>query len=297
MNSNHGRIAGWPGGFTLVELLVVISIIVLLTAMLIPALEQAVYRARLSTCMGQLRVIGSAVTDYAMDHGSWYPYNRAHAPDVRQNWQASMLRHNNPDWAGDVDMRPVLRRYIPDLNKVMNDPLTHEPVDVVETDAQLVHGSYSQWFGWAYIWEYPASSTNLGRPDGAFKIGRRFSHTWDWDNARPTFQQFDALAGDFDRVNPSDYGSHPDHPRPRLRIWKRQDGTTAGGTKTITLSVWIRKTSGVTRGLLDTNFAYQDLSVRQFNGVDVRDDRMARIPEYNNGSSTPTNDIVQIPRQ
>ncbi len=41
--------------FTLVELLVVVSIIAVLLAMLSPALEEAAYRAQQAKCLGNIR--------------------------------------------------------------------------------------------------------------------------------------------------------------------------------------------------------------------------------------------------
>jgi prepilin-type N-terminal cleavage/methylation domain-containing protein len=60
-------------GFTLVELLVVISIISLLIAILVPALSKARDTSRSMLCMNNLRSIGQADYMYTADNENWYP--------------------------------------------------------------------------------------------------------------------------------------------------------------------------------------------------------------------------------
>jgi len=60
-------------GFTLVELLVVIAIIALLAAMLFPAFARARESARKTTCISNLRQMGSALLMYVQDYDEFYP--------------------------------------------------------------------------------------------------------------------------------------------------------------------------------------------------------------------------------
>ncbi|MBR2345450.1 MAG: prepilin-type N-terminal cleavage/methylation domain-containing protein [Lentisphaeria bacterium] len=59
--------------FTLIELLVVIAIIAILAAMLLPALQQARERGRMSNCTGNIREIGNATIMYLGSFDDFYP--------------------------------------------------------------------------------------------------------------------------------------------------------------------------------------------------------------------------------
>lgn len=62
-----------PAGFTLLELLVVISILGVLVALAVPALGDARVAANRGKCMGNQRQIGLALQVYANDHGGEFP--------------------------------------------------------------------------------------------------------------------------------------------------------------------------------------------------------------------------------
>src|SRR5688572_15652693 len=57
-----------PRGFTLLELLVVVTIIVILISVMVPALERAQTQAGKVKCMGNLRAFSQAIRLYASDH-------------------------------------------------------------------------------------------------------------------------------------------------------------------------------------------------------------------------------------
>ena len=65
-------------GFTLVELLIVISIIALLAALLLPALSQAREHAYFAVCKNNLRQIGIACTIYAADNRGDLPEGQSY---------------------------------------------------------------------------------------------------------------------------------------------------------------------------------------------------------------------------
>lgn len=64
-----------PCAFTLVELLVCIAIIVMLVALLLPALQRVKETAKNTKCINNLRQISIATFTYAADNNGFAPYN------------------------------------------------------------------------------------------------------------------------------------------------------------------------------------------------------------------------------
>lgn len=64
---------GFTGGFTLMELLVVISIIAILIGILLPVLSAARSRANKVACMANLRQVGIGIQAYVAGSKEYYP--------------------------------------------------------------------------------------------------------------------------------------------------------------------------------------------------------------------------------
>lgn len=90
---------GGRTAFTLVELLVVVSIIALLIGVLLPSLRQAREQAKATVCLGQLHTLGQGIAMYTLDNNDAMAPGRLPNLGDGVNWQMKV--------AGGMKYRPT----------------------------------------------------------------------------------------------------------------------------------------------------------------------------------------------
>ncbi len=79
-------------GFTLVEMLLVVAIIVILIAMLLPSLQWSREYARRDLCLANLHHIGQTASSYAVDNAQYLPSSAGHAGNWLWDLNSSTAR-------------------------------------------------------------------------------------------------------------------------------------------------------------------------------------------------------------
>lgn len=123
-------------GFTLVELLLVISIILVLLAMLVPLYGDLLARLRVLECQGNLRTFGAALKLYTHDHGGSFPPMQATGhpqPLVEEMAQDAGLTLNEGNPMGGYHWSIILWPYHRSLSSYTcpSDPAAESPEDFI----------------------------------------------------------------------------------------------------------------------------------------------------------------------
>lgn len=104
----NAKCTPYPGGFTLVELLVVVAVISMLTAILTPTLHAARQRARTTACAARLQQWGLAFACYANENRGVWPHCDGLDRGPRPLSHPRVSREDVADWHGWVDLLPPL---------------------------------------------------------------------------------------------------------------------------------------------------------------------------------------------
>ena len=271
-------------GFTLLELLVVVTIIVILLALLMPAMDKALTAAEMAKCGSNLKTIGAASINYAQGNQQKFPkrYN--------YNWDALMFRLN-----GTFDLRVAFAPYC-GLDAFVDPLLPATKLDDGSNPdknsfACVIYSNYSVYTGWGI-------ATQVNSPGWPFmdKLGDRFA----WQDPNITngpIYKFNLLAADEDYLWRNNYttASHPDKDG-LMGIQKFQDEFTdpaiqaaiPAHSNLATICWWNVGLPAAARGPIDTQFVHDDGSVNRFDNVVMEDERMALcvvtgVDEYNKG--------------
>jgi type II secretory pathway pseudopilin PulG len=261
----------FPGAFTLVELLVVITIIVVLLSLLAPAMDKAVYEAELAVCGANLKGLATAVTAYSGEHRRTYPFH--------QTYQDPGMRPIYLNWSyNGYDDRPLLSKYV-SINKNLQCPLAGAMgLEAQENDADTqAITSYEMWFGWK--WQAP------GAGGGMTKLGDRMG----WNG-----YEFDVLASDID-AQEDGVGyfqtAHPDRDGRLInKAGRNEDSTGLNVVFKFTARFWITPDANtVGRGTIDRHFAHEDTSVERMKdlkeGDDLTEKRTVDLPHFGNNGN------------
>ncbi len=169
--------------FTLIELLVVVSIIALLIAILLPALQRGREEATRTACLVNVRSLGQAAYNYAVDHDGKFPDrnlpNTHPAPSI---WKTDGSADYRKVWVGYIEGYTI-----EDQGETFYSPSNPYPVALSLPGERWPHGSTSTYqSGYVFYGNFRVGSPN-------WEPGYAFTSL---DDAQPNSQLWSDLAED-----------------------------------------------------------------------------------------------------
>ena len=255
---NGARLTAGPRTFTLIELLVCIVVIMILMALLMPALSKVRYRAKLVVCMNNQKQVATAALMYASSNDARHLDRSRLLRDTRGYPAPFSLKEyavNNP-----FDERAYLSEYIPfDAFQCA----FHPRQDYLASSADHIRGNYSLYAGWKLM----PGEKQMKKLGDTMTLGGT---------------EFDVLVADltvyYTDSSTATWASHPDFGAGRMQLSTRNDSILMSSLYSL---------SGTTqRGAIDLNFALNDGSVSTIRNIAATgDSRMKKVSyKYANDS-------------
>jgi prepilin-type N-terminal cleavage/methylation domain-containing protein len=245
-----------PAAFTLVELLVVITVIAVLIGLLLPGLSHARYTATFVQCGSNIRGVGQSATIYANDYRSWFPTRKVVKDSAGQ---AFIIQLQGASYPLGGDDRPMFKDYF-DIDHAFTCPFS--PLGGTSRDKTTatvqIGAAYELYFG------YRVLNT---RVSSMLKVDDVITYGTD---------KFNILAADMDYSYsaPARKSAHPD----KLGILKPRLLNNGISYE----SSYYTTTTNV-RGGMDRNFVYNDGSVRPLYNLGTSaalEPRLKALPQY-----------------
>ena len=158
-----------PAGFTLIELLVVIAIIAVLAALLVPAVQSALDRAKTVYCTNQLRQIGVTAQIYAQDHDHIIP--KCWDSPYRLSWNQRFMYNNYLDRPTDnsrnVYVCPVFYPFVFKSHACTYGMRWESPIHLIELDNPVGFGLFADSYT---VWQCKEPGTSYPYPSQSYRI-------------------------------------------------------------------------------------------------------------------------------
>ena len=262
---NPGRRVNRRRAFTLVELLVVISIAAVLLSLLFPALKQARRRALLVACLHNLRQSGVAVMTYAADHDGLFPRRWDFTWDIGTVAPSTLAQLGPRE---DHDLRVQLDPYTA-IEETFLCPLVKR-VDLTLVAPRLeVDGSYNMWFGWPPEIRSSSNESSPGMEGGLRRLSDEFIYRG---------RRFTVLMGDREAINLAYRVTATSHPALGVATPGVADGEFLGSNQRV-FSFYEGVETPDTR--FDLNFMFTDGHAELIRDIwRRRDDRMLAVPTH-----------------
>ncbi|MEO0453307.1 MAG: prepilin-type N-terminal cleavage/methylation domain-containing protein [Verrucomicrobiota bacterium] len=174
-SSSNKKQAYSESAFTLIEILVTVTIVAILAALALPALQRALQAGHTAESMSNLRQLAAANLAYAADHdGSFCP---AQSPDNLLRWHGRRSSSGSPFDPTDGFLSPYLGR----SRRVTTCPLFTDFVDTSASwelgaggygyNSAYIGGSYHSYFRPERVSNIPRATTTIMFTTSAFPSG------------------------------------------------------------------------------------------------------------------------------